>query len=136
MLVMSDKKEMMKLGIDLITSDIKQRTLRKAAVDKELVQEGITPIRITNGIEVNSKWLRLLGSPLSPQWVSKRAKKITNSKDIAPLVAEEIEKAVEFLNKNFVDPNILRPDVNAYWNIVEYPMSKECEGYLAKPSGN
>ena len=135
MLVMSNKGAMIELGMALITKDIKDRTLLKAQQDIELKKLGIETISITNEIETKSKWMRFLDGPKTAKGLNRKLNKFINSEGVDPSIVEELKEAQTFLNDNFIDMDKLRPDINKYWDVVEYTMSEECEGYLLKYSG-
>jgi hypothetical protein len=135
--VMQNKQAKVDLGLALITADIKLKTLAKGVVDKFLVEYNIPTINITNSIESESKWLLAFGSPFKNKGLTQRSNKILSGSNIPLEIAEEITKAIEYIKPLYesVLPNILRPDLDTYWNIVEYPMSSECAEYLTKLPG-
>ena len=135
--VMDNKQAMIDLGTALITSDIKHRTFRKAEQDKEFaaLKLGITPISLTNGIETKSKWMRFLDGPKHLRWVNRKLNDFLAIKGADPSVVEELEAAKVFIGENYISPDTLRPDINKYWDAIEYPMSDECEAFLLKYSG-
>jgi hypothetical protein len=137
--VMQDKQAMFDLGEALITKDIQLKTLNKQIIDKDLESLEIKTISLENDINTKSVWLSKFGAARNNKELSHRSNKILRSPNIPTEIAEEITKAVEFIKDKYtkdLEPNTLRPDSSLYWDIVEYPMSAECEQYISKFSGN
>lgn len=132
----ADKASKVKIGTQLITEDIKDRQHIKGEWDKELKKLDIPTISITNGIESECKWYIMLGNPGDKQWVTKRTKRLIDSGKLSNVVIKELKEASEFISENYIPDNILRPDIDAYWNLGEYPISEKALKELAKLSGN
>ena len=123
------------IALSIIERQIKDGIREKADYDTEIKQLKISPIRITNGIEL-SPWLKLFNSPVSLQWWSKNTGRVLEQCNPSHPSYDKAVRVINFIRDNWVDAQNILPDLEVYHQLMAYEVPDGCRDLLTFPYGN
>lgn len=123
------------IALSIIERQIKDGIREKAAYDEEIKQLKISPVRITNGIEL-SPWLKLFNSPVSLQWWSKNTGRVLEQCNPNHPSYDKAVRVIDFIRDNWVDAQNILPDLEVYHQLMAYEVPDGCRDLLTFPYGN
>ena len=124
------------IGYRLIKKDIYDLIHRKEAEDYILKEYNLTPRKITNGIETESVWLKILGSPRNLQWFTKNTDKVLEACDKEDKWYQWTYDQIEAIKANWIKPNDILADVEDFQALVEKELPNGARDLLTFQSGN
>ena len=119
------------LGIRLIENKIMTLLASKSKYDAEIKGLGISPIRITNGIE-DCPWLALFNSPNNLAWFVKRTDKFIEGLDCNHKWYDYIVQTIETIKDNWIDPQSVKPDLESYQILMELEVDEPVKDLVVK----
>ena len=119
------------LGLRLIENEIMTLLASKSKYDTEIKSLGISPIRITNGIE-DCPWLALFNSPNNLAWFVKRTDKFIEGLDSNHKWYDYIVQTIETIKDNWIDPQCVKPDLESYQILMALEVDRPVKDLLVK----
>ena len=119
------------LGLKLIENEIMTLLASKSKYDTEIKSLGISPIRITNGIEY-CPWLALFNSPNNLAWFVKRTDKFIEGLDVNHKWYDYIVQTIETIKDNWIDPQCLKPKLESYQVLMDLEVDEPVKDLLVK----
>ena len=130
--VLTDSDEVKgEIGLRLIENEIMTLLGSKSNYDTEIKSLGISPVRITNGIE-NAPWLALFNSPNNLAWFVKRTDKFIGGLDCNHNWYDYIVEAIETIKDNWIDPQSVKPDLKGYQRLMTLEVDEPIKDLLVK----
>ena len=126
-----DEEQRSVLGLRLIKNEIMTLLASKSKYDAEIKSLGISPIRITNGIE-NCPWLSLFNSPNNLAWFVKRTDKFIETLNVNHKWYNYIVETVETIKDNWIDPQSVKPDLDMYAVLMDLEVDEEVKDLAVK----
>ena len=120
-----------KIGLRLIENEIMSLLGDKSRYDTEIKSLGISPVRITNGIE-NAPWLALFNSPNNLAWFVKRTDKFIESLDTNNEWYDYIVETINNIKNNWIDPQSVKPDIEMYHALMALKVDEPVKDLLVK----
>jgi hypothetical protein len=134
--VLTGNKEYKKeVGLKLIECEIFSLLDCKKKYDSEIKQLGISPIRITNGLE-NAPWFALFNNPDTSNKFTHRSNKFIDALDSKNKWYEPICELIQDIRNNKADPELLVPKLDDYWELMQSEVPDEVKDLMVKISGN
>jgi len=119
------------LSLRLIENEIMTLLASKSKYDTEIKSLGISPIRITNGIE-DCPWLALFNSPNNLAWFVKRTDKFIEGLDSNHKWYDYIVQTIETIKDNWIDPQCVKPDLESYQVLMALEVDRPVKDLLVK----
>ena len=120
-----------KIGLRLVENEIMTLLASKSKYDAEIKSLGISPIRITNGIE-DCPWLALFNSPNNLAWFVKRTDKFIEGLDCNHKWYDYIVQTIETIKDNWIDPQSVKPDLESYQVLMELEVDEPVKDLVVK----
>lgn len=126
-----DEESKGKIGLRLVENEIMTLLASKSKYDTEIKSLGISPIRITNGIEY-CPWLTLFNSPNNLAWFVKRTDKFIEGLDCNHKWYDCILQTIETIKANWIDPQCVKPDLKSYQVLMKLEVDEPIKDLLVK----
>ncbi|MEM8720988.1 MAG: hypothetical protein AAGE84_17105 [Cyanobacteria bacterium P01_G01_bin.39] len=126
-----DEECKVSLGLRLIENEIMSLLGDKSRYDTEIKSLGISPVRITNGIE-NCGWLALMNSPNNLAWFVKRTDKFIEAIDPNNEWYDYIVDTISNIKDNWIDPQNVKPDIEMYHALMALEVDEPIKDLLVK----
>ena len=126
-----DEEQRSVLGLRLVENEIMTLLASKSKYDAEIKSLGISPIRITNGIE-DCPWLALFNSPNNLAWFVKRTDKFIEGLDCNHKWYDYIVQTIETIKDNWIDPQSVKPDLESYQILMELEVDEPVKDLVVK----